>query len=255
MNTFGEREFSVRSYECGPDALATLATIMNYLQEAASLQAEKAGFAKSNFAAAGEDISWVLTRFHLVMTRYPRWEETVVVTTWPCGGRKIVANRDFEIRVGDEVIGRATSEWMLIDLKTRKIVPVPQNVYDLANDERARALGEDHTFAKLRWDGTASARQHAFDATTRKIFHARRGDIDVNRHVNNVHYIEWLVETLPADAGQIRDFEIAFKSETMAGDEVIAESAEMAPGVYAAHAAAPDGRDHVVAKFTLASYI
>jgi len=246
MNTFGETEFDVRSYECGADGVATLASVMNYLQEAASRQAEQCGFSKSNFAAVGENVSWVLTRFHLRMVRYPRWEEKTVVTTWPCGGRKIVANRDFEIVAGNETIGRATSEWMLIDLGTRKIVPVPQNVYDLANDERPRALGADHAFSKLRWDcrevGPGAVRMRA-----------RRGDIDLNGHVNNVHCIEWLVEALPADAGKVLDFEIAFKSETMAGDEVIAEAVETDPGVFAAHAVAPDGSDRVIARLVVSS--
>jgi len=56
---------------------------------------------------------------------------------------------------------------------------------------------------------------------------------------------------LPAGAGAIADFEIVFKSETFAGDEVLTEAVEVEPGVFAAHAAAPDGRDHVVARVTV----
>jgi len=242
MNTIGISEFQVRSYECGADGVATLATICNYLQEAASLQAEKAGFSKSDFAAEGANISWVLTRMGVKMMRYPKWKERVTVATWPCGGRKIVANRDFEVRAGDELIGVATSEWMLIDLASRKIVAVPQRVYDLANDERPRSMPE-HEFPKLRWD--------CREAANAERFKARRGDIDLNGHVNNVHYIEWLIEALPEKAGVIRDFEIAFKSETLVGDEVLAEAVEVEPGVFAAHVAAADGKDHVVARIRI----
>lgn len=244
MNTLGETEFLVRGYECGPDEFASLASIMNYLQEAAGLQAEKSGFSKVDFNAAGEDISWVLTRFHLKMSRYPRWHERIRVVTWPCGGRKIVAERDYEIFIGEEKVGAATSEWMLLNLGTRKVVPIPQHVYDLANDERPRALGTDHRFEKLRWD----CRKIGAEAVRLR---ARRGDVDINGHVNNVRYVEYLVEALPADAGNVRDFEIAFKSETMAGDEVIAEAVETEPGVYVARAAAPTGHDHVVARIVV----
>ena len=52
MDTFGEYEFAVRSYECGKDGYASLATICNYLQEAASLNAETLKFSKSDFEAA-----------------------------------------------------------------------------------------------------------------------------------------------------------------------------------------------------------
>ena len=53
MDTFGEYAFQVRSYECGPDGYATLATICNYLQEAASLNAESLKFSKSK----GQDVA------------------------------------------------------------------------------------------------------------------------------------------------------------------------------------------------------
>lgn len=239
MDTYFEYAFQVRSYECGPDGTATLPTVCNYLQEAASLHAERLGFSKSNFAAAGANVSWVLTRLRVQMTRYPRWEEQVVVGTCPRGGRRITAHRDFLLRVGEETIGRATSEWMIIDLATRKIVPVPPYVYELANDERPPVI-DGEPFSRLRWACQETAGETPF--------RARRGDIDLNGHVNNVHYIEWLVETLPAGTGPVRDFEIVFKSETLAGDEVRAASVEVEPGVWAAHVAAPDGRDHVVAQ-------
>jgi len=240
MNDFAEYPFQVRSYECGPDGRATLPTVCDYLQEAASLHAEALGFSKTDFAAAGANVSWVLTRLHVRMARYPRWAEEVVVGTFPRGGRRVTAYRDFTLRIGPETIGLATSEWMVIDLATRRIVPVPESVLACVDPARAPVLGSDG-FTKLHW----ACRETAGD----RVFHARRGDIDLNGHVNNVHYIEWLMETLPAAAGPVRDFEIAFKSETLAGDEVRADAVEVEPGVWAAHVAAPDGRDHAVARF------
>lgn len=229
----------MRSYECGPDGSATLATICNYLQEAASLHAEELGFSRSNFAAAGQDISWVLTRMHVKMIRYPRWEEKVAVETFPRAGRRIVTYRDFALRIGEETIGVATSEWMIIDLATRKVVAIPPEVFEHSERDRTPVMGTE-AFAKLHWPGAAAANGCSF--------RARRGDIDLNGHVNNVHYIEWLVEALPADAGCIADFEIAFKSETLSGESVRAEASETEPGVWMAHVAGSDGRDHVVAR-------
>ena len=113
----GRYSFKVRSYECGPDGLVTLPNVCNYLQEAASLNAEKLGFSKLDFDAAGVNISWVLTRLRVKMTRYPRWEDEVIVETFPRGGRKIVAWRDFEVKnTAGETLGVATSEWMLLVL-------------------------------------------------------------------------------------------------------------------------------------------
>jgi len=238
MNTRGEYVFQVRSYECGPDGLATMPTICNFLQETASLHAEALGFSKRNFAAEGSNISWVLTKLRVRMTRYPQWEESVVVATYPRGGRRITAHRDFELRVGDELVGLATSEWMVIDLSTRKIVPVPPSVYELANDEYPPVMGEE-AFSRLRWDCRETAGALRFLAC--------RGDIDLNGHVNNVRYVAWLCEALPFGTSAITDLELVFKSETLAGDEVLSEAVEVEPGVWAARIASPDARNHVVA--------
>ena len=236
----GEYDFRVRTYECGLDGVATLPTICNYLQEAASLNAEALAFSRTNFMAEGENVSWVLTRLRVHMMCYPKWEETVHVVTWPSGGRRVAATREFAMCDGTGAqIGVATSEWMLIDLASRRIVPIPETVLALAQEELpARVLG-DAPFTKLRW----ACAETALDAQE---FRARRSDIDLNGHVNNVHYVSWLLETVPA--GSCTDFEIVYRSETRVGETVRAESVEVEPGVFVHRLSDPAGRDHVLAR-------
>ena len=57
-----------------------------------------------------------------------------------------------------------------------------------------------------------------------------------------------LRQTVPPGAGVCTDFEIVFRSETLAGEEVRAEGVAVEPGVYAHRLSAPDGRDHVLAR-------
>ena len=231
--------WQVRTYECGPDGLATLPTICNYLQEAASLNAESLKFSKSDFDAAGENISWVLTRLKVRMDRFPAWEDHVHVATWPRGGRKIVAWRDFLLTDdAGGVLGRATSEWMLIDLATRKVVPVPQEVFDAADTSRSDAFG-DEEFVRFRWPAEAA------DVVS-QTFRARRGDIDLNGHVNNVHYVEWMLEALP-DGCRPSACEVVFKAETLVGEEVRAQAIAAGDGAFLCRAIAADGRDHALA--------
>lgn len=240
-DVYGKYTWPVRTYECGPDGEATMVSVCNWLQEAASLNAETLAFSKSNFEAAGENISWVLTRLKVRMSRFPKWGETVSILTYPRGGRRIVAYRDFVLtgQENDE-LGRATSEWMLINLASRKVVPIPEGVFAAANTVRGPVFGDELPL-KLRWD----CRETASGAL---IFRARRGDIDLNGHVNNVHYIGWLMEGRPDSAAPCRELEIVFKSETLAGEEVRVESAETEKGVFMHRVYAPDGHDHVIAR-------
>ena len=240
MDTFGECEFTVRSYECGKDGYASLATICNYLQEAASLNAETLKFSKSDFEAAGENISWVLTRMKVRMTEYPRWADRVTVLTFPRGGRRITAWRDFTIKGHDgRVLGVATTEWMLIDLSSRKVVPIPQSVFALANTEREPVLGLDPWTPRLRFPEGAECAEYRFKA--------QNSHIDLNGHVNHVHYIEWLMEPL---AGiQTGEIEIVFRSETLAGEEVVVKVCDGPEKGERFHCvSSPAGQDHVVAR-------
>ena len=242
MDTYGEYDFTIRTYECGPDGHATLPTVCNHLQEAAACNAEELGFSKSNFSAVGENISWVLTRLRIRMDRYPRWGERTAVGTFPRGGRRIAAYRDFILTGADgERLGVAASEWMLIDLASRRPVAIPAAVFACANDVRPPVLGLS-PFTKLRWDC-----RETLDAQR---FRAKRGDIDLNGHVNNVHYVEWLLETVPADRGVCRDLEIVYRSETLLGEEVRAEGVEVEPAVFIHRITAADGREHVLARTT-----
>lgn len=240
----GEYPFKVRAYECGPDGCATLPTVCNYLQEAASLNAESLGFSKPDFDSSGENVSWVLTRLLVRMSAYPRWGDEVKVTTFPRGGRRVVAWRDFELFARDGTrLGAATSEWMLIDLATRKMVAIPDSVFDCVDPLLAPVLGAEPFTPRLRFPSDAACEPPI-------VFRAQRSHIDLNGHVNNVHYIEWMLEA--PHPPKCTSLEVVFRSETLAGDDVCVTAAESG-GALLHRVASPDGRDHIVARTTWAA--
>ena len=235
----GKYIFKVRTYECDAEGLATMPSICNYLQEAASIHAGELGFSKSDFDHSGENISWVLTRLIVNMEAYPKWGEEVMVETFPRGGRKIAAWRDFEIKdAGGTVLGVASSEWMIIDLSARKAVAVPQTVLSCIDDSAVPVLGAN-PFSKLRFPNECPT--PAFSSR------AQKSHIDLNGHVNNVRYIEWMLE--PCKSPRPKMMEIVFRGEAFAGDEVnvsvIAEGDSLLHRVFSR-----EGKDFIIAKTT-----
>ena len=241
MDNFGEYSWAIRSSECDSKGVATLSAILNLLQEAASINAEELGFSKTNFEALGENISWVLTRLKINMTSYPRWGEKIKIVTWPRGGRKIIANRDFEIYSSSgKKLGVATTEWMIIDLGARKVVAIPEAVFMLVNDVRTPVFG-DMAYSKFKWEIHGKVLQFPVVAA--------RSDIDLNAHVNNVRYSEWIFNSLPLGLENCREFEIAFKQETRIGESLMCESYEVEKGEFIHRIVSQiDGKEKVVAR-------
>ncbi|MBR1870766.1 MAG: hypothetical protein IJ802_02960 [Kiritimatiellae bacterium] len=214
-------KFTVRSYECAPDGCLTLANLCNYLQEAASVNAGHLGFSKTDFNAAGKDITWVLTRMHVKIATYPKWGDDAFVTTFPRIGRRITAYRDFIVHdANGGELARATTEWMVIDMASRRPLPIPDFVFASANDVREPVLGE-------RMEPLPKLSPENFSQTfaTR----ALKSDMDLNRHVNNVRYITWILESLPDDAPPVSEISLAFRSEALAGDEVTGHTNAASP--------------------------
>ena len=48
-------------------------------------------------------------------------------------------------------------------------------------------------------------------------------DIDSNQHVNNIHYFDWMLDTLPEEflrTHEVKQFNIVYKNEVRSGEVV-----------------------------------
>lgn len=233
--------WTVRSYECAPDGKATIANICNYLQEAASINAEHLGFSKSNFDDSQLNVTWVMTRMRVKVTRRPKWNEAIKVFTFPRPARRIVAWRDFIIYGEDgEEIGRASTEWMMIDMTSRRPVAIPAFVTERANHELEPVFPEPLGF-KLPADAFQESGTPPLNAYS---ITAAPSDIDLNGHVNNVRYITWLYDAMKKMPETV-DMEIAFKGEALVGTTV---KVDLAQGDGETLLRISSSTDHVLAK-------
>ncbi len=212
---FFSDNYKVRAYEAGPDGRVAIHSICNYLQDAASNHAYRLGVAVDKLQE--HNLTWVLSRFHVKMNMYPFWLDDIRIETWPSVKEKYHATRDFRLfsSKGQE-IGTATSSWMMIDIQKRTAVPIPDFMEKFQNKEAGRAL--DDPFPKL-------PKIENFE--TEKIFYVRLNDLDMNRHVNSVHYLSWGLETVPVDFRKkhlLTDVEINYRAECYYGEKIISRN-------------------------------
>lgn len=200
--------FKIRSSEIRPDGKAKLQTICDLLQEIAGNHALQLNFDVTQLQE--QNLTWVLHRLDIQIERYPEWRERVTVHTWPSAGDKLRAHRDFRILDEDEnELVRALSYWLMIDTTNRRPTRMPQEVLEMAPSDI------EHTVP------IKSSRPNSPEGIqSQKTFPVRRSDLDVNRHVNNIKYVEWITETLPAEV-LVQSIDIEFKAECEYGETVL----------------------------------
>jgi medium-chain acyl-[acyl-carrier-protein] hydrolase len=194
------------------------------LQESAENHAVAYAFDSETLLEKG--LSWVLLKIHLVVDEYPEGRQDVIVETWPSALESRYAHRDFQVFLPGrpDPIARAASTWVLLDVARNR----PSVVGNL--------LGEGHVVRRPRaLQDPFPAITPAGDAVRTITVPVRLADLDINDHVNNLHYVEWIVESVPESVWRETtpsEMQIEFKRAVRYGESARVETLGVGGGVY-----------------------
>ena len=215
-----EKIFAVRSYEVDQSGRVRPTAILNYLQEAAGDHAKLLGISVRDLMAQG--LTWVLSRTHLQLPGTVHSREELRVRTWPATREGRFSSREFEVTAADgRSIAIATSSFAVLDLATRRPVVIDERLPAYPLLPRRALADEFSTLPRL---------DHA---ETELPFRVGRGDLDINRHANNVVYAAWALETVPAEVAEgclLAGLEIAYRAEVFYGETVLARCQRLSGG-------------------------
>ncbi|MDF1594289.1 MAG: thioesterase, partial [Desulfobacterales bacterium] len=220
--------YTIRSYEVEAGGRLSLSALCNFMQDAAGKHADELGLSVAQLQK--ESKTWMLSRLALQMKSYPGWQETFRVTTWPSGSRRLFALRNFLFHDNqNRLMGSAATAWLIIDTQNRRPLRIEPFLKKLNPvTQGSQTCPELNLFEKI-------PKLSAYEHETR--FRIRYQDLDTNRHVNNVSFIEWLVESMPAEELQrsmLTRLEVNYVAEAFHGDFVISKSRplEGKPGTF-----------------------
>ena len=177
-------ELLLRTCHCDMQGRWRPSAILEAMQEAAGTHAELLGCGRNRLLS--DNIVWVISRIELHMDRYPSIGERVAVETFPMPCRRCLFPRYFVFRDAEgNTLGSAGTLWVLLDLTTRRMT-APQSVAERIpnNADLVPPLPLPHTVP--RTDGTVETLLRT----------AAYSDLDVNAHVNNARYADWLSDAL-----------------------------------------------------------
>lgn len=204
--------FKVKTNEIGANKKVTLPALANFMQEAARLNVTEMGIPTSMLAEKG--LAWVLSRLKLEIFDYVGQGEALKIKTWPSGSDKYYFYRDFRFfNSKDELIARASSNWIAIDLGKRQLVRVPEFLKDLTvnagEEPLPRISGKIKPLTETHGEHGVKVKWHYLDEA---------------QHTNNSYYFQWILDALPRgvlDSHLPKKLDMMFKAESVYNDQLI----------------------------------
>jgi len=184
--------FTIRTAEVDMFDRLKLSSLFLMMQEVAARHAAMYGFGFDDLVK--QQTFWVLSRVKVVMQQMPMAETVINIKTWPRGVDKLFALRDFIFTDANENhLGSATTSWLVVDRQTLR--PRRPDILKELVYPHESALGEEAPRLTLH---AHAAYSHSHTA--------RFSDIDINRHVNNSRYIDWMLDALTPEEMPYHDF-------------------------------------------------
>lgn len=202
-------------YESDDTGHLTIAMLINLLVLVSDDQSNQLGMDTAFVNSLG--VGWVVTQYHLQVTRRPKTGEIVTLKTKATAYNRYFAYREYWLLDAQgDTLAYAEGIWVTMSYATRKIATIPEELMTPYESEKTSKLPRLPRPERL--DTAATVRTQPYTV--------RYFDIDNNGHVNNAHYFDWLLDTLPADFlrhHEPTDIRIRFENEVQYGHQVASE--------------------------------
>ncbi len=207
-----EINFDISSFQVDERRVLSPCSLLNFLQETAWKHSCSADYDATRLEQ--ESSAWVVLQWHIKIIDTPKIWEQITVKTWCPKRKKIQSTRSFSVECNGIECIQANSSWIFFDIEKR----VPKKIADdIANHyecTKPTPFPEPRIF---KIDGTAD---DAHRYATRS-YQVMRSDIDTNGHVNNVKYLEWILNDIPdeiCDNKVLTEIKILYRKECKKGD-------------------------------------
>lgn len=209
----GIYEFPIDAYLTDFRARATLPMIGGFMLQAATKHAEERGFGYNEMT--GNKRAWVLSRMAIEIYEYPQNDTVMTIKTWVADVNRLFTERYFAFENDEgKNLGYAKTVWASIDLATRR----PTNVNDL---EKLVSYIYKEGECPIEGLKKIPALKDNYEVVSE--FDVKYSDIDINKHLNSMKYIEHMVDVFDInmyEQKEIKRFEINYVNEGRYGAQL-----------------------------------
>jgi len=216
-------KFIITSADTDMEARLRLSAIINILIQSASQSAESLGFGYKNLKK--HKLFWVLSRLSIEILETVKWNDEIIVETWPKDINGILYLRDFFLRNRNKTtIAKATTGWLAIDLESKR----PKRV---AEENRELFISLKDKFAIK----DPPEKLSPLNSGDKFEINSNYFDIDLNKHVTSTRYIDWMMDTFPIDFHKHNypeKLSVNYVKETLPGQKISIKRSEIKKNEY-----------------------
>ncbi|AOW74365.1 acyl-ACP thioesterase [Pediococcus acidilactici] len=181
-----EEEHLVTYYEGDQTGTMTVSMMVNVMLLVSDNQSQALGVGPEVVDQTG--LGWVITQYVMQLRRLPNVGERIVVGTQAVNHNDYFCQRDFWIKTLDgKKIVETTAMFVLMDRTTRRMRKLLPEIIDPYESDYIKRIVR---LPKL---------QEITGETNQQDYAVRYFDIDMNHHVNNARYFEWIFNTVNDD--------------------------------------------------------
>ncbi len=217
MGAFFEMEYRVDSRDVDMFGQCRPSAVLGALQEAATR-------ASLMLKVSGPEVLekynslWMVNRNWVELDAPLRWNDTITIKTWHRGAAGVSSYRDFDMIRDGRVIGQGVSSWVMVDADSHKLFRLKDLVEFHGTDG-----GELNKSVRLH----RVELPERFDSRSPR--EMRYSDTDINGHINNIHYADFVCDALHLERlGEgkfVRTFQLDYLSECQAGETIWVDTA------------------------------
>ncbi len=186
MKNYFDKQFELRYFEMNEFGVASPTTILTLLEETAADHCYSINH--SLYQLAEQNIGWVLISGIMQMERYPSYKEKITIRTWLSKYTTVKGFRENIIYdKQNNIIGRAKGLWIFFDINRRRPVQIFDDITEKGSCWNEESI--DHNISKKI--------RPVEDSDYELKFKINRYDTDMIKHVNNIRYLQWVVESIP----------------------------------------------------------